>query len=199
MHREARLLVARTGCRARNYFRSVLHASIDKGLRDRIRTHCSHMGQAGANGIDVSTVHAPALRTLRRAGLLTYYPVDPLVLDDWELTNIFDAEFGARTNITSKVRREEIRRYHEAFWSTGKDDLVARLSDALEKHLSRRGILMPCESELSAAQFSIAACSTFPQLSSSDFCQQYDIAPTQETKQPDPFESGCSNSFCHSA
>jgi DNA helicase-2/ATP-dependent DNA helicase PcrA len=90
-----------------------------KDLRDRIRAHCNVMGQAGANGIRVSTVHALALRTLRRAGLLTHYPVDPLVLDDWELTNIFDAEFGARTNITSKVRRENIRRYHEAFWSTG--------------------------------------------------------------------------------
>lgn len=45
--------------------------------------------------------------------------MDPHVLDTWELENIFDAEFGAASRIRSKTRREQIRYYHEAHWSTG--------------------------------------------------------------------------------
>ena len=65
----------------------------------------------------VSTLHSLALRLLRAAGLL-HYPADPLVLDNWELESIFDAEFGISHGV-GKKRREEIRREHEAFWSTG--------------------------------------------------------------------------------
>ena len=53
-----------------------------------------------------------------RAANLLHYPADPLVLDGWELEKIFDAEFGHANGI-EKRRREEIRREHEAFWSTG--------------------------------------------------------------------------------
>jgi len=63
-----------------------------------------------------------ALRTLRRAGLLAAYPADPLVLDDWELEHIFDAEFLHASGVISKPRREQIRRLHEAIWSTGTAD-----------------------------------------------------------------------------
>jgi DNA helicase II / ATP-dependent DNA helicase PcrA len=41
-----------------------------------------------------------------------------LVLDDFELEFIFDAEFRLEQDI-GKRRTEEIRREHEAFWSTG--------------------------------------------------------------------------------
>jgi hypothetical protein len=53
-----------------------------------------------------------------KAANLLHYPADPLVLDSWELENVFDAEFG-HANGWGKTRREEIRREHEAFWSTG--------------------------------------------------------------------------------
>ncbi len=69
--------------------------------------------------VHVSTLHSLALRSLKKAGLLAAYPVDPVVLDDWELENIFDVEFGQAASITSKVRTEEIRRLHEAYWNTG--------------------------------------------------------------------------------
>src|SRR5437870_873855 len=49
---------------------------------------------------------------------LNVYPVRPLVLDDWEVENLFDAEFAARTGWTP-TRCELIRRAYEAFWSTG--------------------------------------------------------------------------------
>ena len=50
------------------------------------------------------------------------YPTRPLVLDDWELENIYDAEFGEAQGIGSKRRREHIRRYYEALWSTGQEN-----------------------------------------------------------------------------
>jgi ATP-dependent DNA helicase UvrD/PcrA len=52
-------------------------------------------------------------------GLLETYPTRPLVLDDWELENIYDAEFGEAEGINSRPRREKIRRFYEAVWSTG--------------------------------------------------------------------------------
>jgi DNA helicase-2/ATP-dependent DNA helicase PcrA len=91
-----------------------------RDLQQRIRARCQQQGHAAAaNDVRVSTLHSLALRTLRRAGLLQRYPADPLVLDNWELSTIFDAEFGVNSGITSKRRREEIRGFHEAFWSTG--------------------------------------------------------------------------------
>jgi DNA helicase-2/ATP-dependent DNA helicase PcrA len=53
-----------------------------------------------------------------KAANLLHYPADPLVLDSWELESVFDAEFG-HANGLGKTRREQIRREHEAFWSTG--------------------------------------------------------------------------------
>ncbi len=46
------------------------------------------------------------------------YPADPLVLDNWELENVFDEEFGHSERI-GKKRREEIRLEHDAYWNTG--------------------------------------------------------------------------------
>lgn len=83
------------------------------------RIHLYKPGRPTADAVRVSTLHSLALRTLRRAGMLAQYPTDPVVLDDWELENIFDAEFQFHSWITSKVRREDIRRYKEAIWSTG--------------------------------------------------------------------------------
>ena len=86
-------------------------------LRHRIHTYCAKQNQPNGTDVRVSTLHSLALRMLRAAGLL-HYPSDPLVLDNWELENIFDAEFG-HSHTLGKKRREEIRREHEAFWSTG--------------------------------------------------------------------------------
>jgi DNA helicase-2/ATP-dependent DNA helicase PcrA len=88
-------------------------------LRRRIHRAAEGAGFSDGPLVRVSTLHALALRVLRVAGLLTHYPADPLVLDDWELEHIFDNEYGVVTSIKSKVRREEIRRNHEAFWATG--------------------------------------------------------------------------------
>lgn len=89
-------------------------------LRDRVQTYCSNHDRMQANQIRVSTLHSLALSALRKAGQLEKYPVKPLVFDDWETTNIFDAEF--RTLAKYKAARcIEIRRFHEAYWSTNQE------------------------------------------------------------------------------
>jgi DNA helicase-2/ATP-dependent DNA helicase PcrA len=87
-------------------------------LRQRVYNYCSTNGQPTANQVRVTTLHSLALRILRSAGLLHAYPVDPLVLDTWELETVFDAEFGHNSGF-GKERREKIRLEHEAFWGTG--------------------------------------------------------------------------------
>lgn len=87
-------------------------------LRLRIHQACTAAGVPNATSIRVTTLHSLGLRLLRAAGQLGAYPVEPLVLDPWELEEFFDAEFGCQGG-HSKSRREAIRRYHEAYWSTG--------------------------------------------------------------------------------
>lgn len=90
-----------------------------RDLQVRITKAREGAGLAGGEAIAVSTLHSLALRTLRRAGALAAYPAEPVVLQQWELRNIYDAEFGKTVGIGSITRREEIRRDHEAFWCTG--------------------------------------------------------------------------------
>ncbi|HEV3258563.1 MAG TPA: ATP-dependent helicase [Gemmataceae bacterium] len=87
-------------------------------LRLRVHAQSQNLGYEAANQVRVTTLHSLALRLLRMAGQLAAYPVEPLVLDQWEVENIFDEEFGYLHNV-GKRRREDIRRAHEAFWSTG--------------------------------------------------------------------------------
>jgi DNA helicase II / ATP-dependent DNA helicase PcrA len=86
-------------------------------LQRRVQGACVETGQAGEE-IRVTTLHSLALRSLRARGALGSYPVDPAVLDAWEL-GLFDEEFGRIGGIGSITRRREIREDHEAFWSTG--------------------------------------------------------------------------------
>lgn len=95
-------------------------ASFD--LRGRIHGYCLTRGEPDGADVRVTTLHSLALRTLRLAGALEAYPAEPLVLDDWELRHIFDAEFGETAGIGRITRREQIRRDHEALWSTGTHD-----------------------------------------------------------------------------
>ena len=92
-----------------------------RDLKERIRSHCAGQGQGGGDQVSVTTLHSLALRVLRQVGALGAYPTDPLVLDDWETENVFDAEFGHASGI-GKTRSEQIRRDHEAFWSTNQWD-----------------------------------------------------------------------------
>lgn len=91
-----------------------------RDLRNRIDVFCSENGLAEDSDegeVQVSTLHSLALGVLAKAELLGDYPAKPLVLDDWELENIFDREFRELHNI-SKKRCEEIRDFYQAYWDT---------------------------------------------------------------------------------
>lgn len=87
-------------------------------LRRRVHGYATAPGYTSINEVAVTTLHSLALRILRAAGELNAFPTDPMVLDNWELENIFDEEFG-HVHDAGKVRRRHIRLEHEAFWSTG--------------------------------------------------------------------------------
>lgn len=78
--------------------------------------------------IKVSTMHSLALKILRRGGLLREFPSDPILLDNWEQTHIFDQEF-ANTHGCNKTRAEEIRLAHDAYWQTLEEDRRAEVSE----------------------------------------------------------------------
>ena len=81
-----------------------------RDLQTRINSYCKD-NQLNAGAVSITTLHSLALKVLRLGGLLQYYPSSPLVLDDWELENVYDAEFGIAQGIKEKKRREEIRRF----------------------------------------------------------------------------------------
>jgi DNA helicase-2/ATP-dependent DNA helicase PcrA len=91
-------------------------------LRIRLHSYCNTHGQPGIDRVSITTLHSLALRMLRQAGLLAAYPTRPMVLDNWELDEIYDAEFGVDQDIRQVTRRREIRAFYEAFWSTGRED-----------------------------------------------------------------------------
>ena len=96
-------------------------------LRNRVRSYCEGKGQSQVDRVSISTLHSLALRALRAAGLLAY-PADPLVMDKWELENVFDAEFSKASGRKpgqagvgyTPSRCADIRRDYEAFCGTGR-------------------------------------------------------------------------------
>jgi len=87
-------------------------------LKDRIHSYCRTVGLEGLDDLRVSTLHSLALWILRRTGNLAQYPTPPMILDEWESENIFDAEYGSLYGLTP-TRCAEVRLDHEAFWNTG--------------------------------------------------------------------------------
>lgn len=92
-----------------------------KDLANRIRAKCAQAGLQHKGDVPVSTLHSAALRMLRLANLLTMYPVDPRVLDEWEMANWIDEQFAREASVTPG-RAKAIREYHEAWWSTGQQN-----------------------------------------------------------------------------
>ncbi len=87
-------------------------------LRARIQTFCSNLSCAtAASQVRVSTMHALALRILRRANLLNSYPSIPIILDDWEQANVYDKELASTLGCTPG-RAAEIRLAHDTRWQT---------------------------------------------------------------------------------
>lgn len=92
-----------------------------KDLHKRISASCTEAGLLNIEQLSVGTLHSVALRVLRLANLLTMYPVEPRVLDEWEMRAWIDAEFARFANVTPG-RATDVREYHEAWWSTGQQN-----------------------------------------------------------------------------
>ena len=89
-------------------------------LQRRIVDHCTQTGRGVlAQGISVSTMYSLALRTLKSANLLQGFPTaNPMILDDWEQTEIFDTELETTLTGSGMARAKEIRRAYDAYWQT---------------------------------------------------------------------------------
>lgn len=98
------------------YVASFTNAATEK-LGNSISKYCREAGQLGIQDISISTLHSLSLRALRLGGRLDY-PVNPQVLDDYEVKMIVDGEFSNKVGITPG-RAKNVREDHEAFSNTG--------------------------------------------------------------------------------
>ena len=104
-------------------------------LRTRVQTFCSTLPcAAAAAGVQVSTMHALALRILRRANLLTSYRSTPIILNDWEQTNVYDKELASSLRCLPS-RAAEIRLAHDAQWQSCLHRSVVQSSCKLSERL----------------------------------------------------------------
>ena len=85
-----------------------------RDLRSRIISYCEKQGLPDGESVEVSTLHSLALKALRMGNVLESNPV---VMDRWELENIFDTEFHEYAGFT-KGRCKELREIHEASLAT---------------------------------------------------------------------------------
>ena len=103
-------------------------------LKRRIYEYCQNCNSiVNIDGINVSTLHSLALKILKSSGKLSRFPVDPLVLDEWEIKNIFDWEFSTSKNCNKK-RAADIRKHHESIWETNRE-LVPKEDIISEKEI----------------------------------------------------------------
>ena len=105
------------GVEAQHIFAISFTNASAQDLRVRIAQYCQSIGLDGS-AVSVTTMHSLALRMLRVAGLLQRFPAPPTVIDQWEITNIFTAEFCSDFGVGVR-RAGYIQRDHEAYWSTG--------------------------------------------------------------------------------
>lgn len=98
------------------YVVSFTNASV-RDLVDRIAPYCSQHG-VDASGVSTTTLHSLALRLLRKGRYLAKYPVEPLVLDDWETRRLVDEEYSEQHGHGLR-RAASVRRDFEALANRG--------------------------------------------------------------------------------
>jgi DNA helicase-2/ATP-dependent DNA helicase PcrA len=87
-------------------------------LSDRVRRYCSEQDPPiDSSHVHISTMHSLALKLLRMGNQLNQFPTEPVMLDDWEQQNIYDAELAADLH-RARGRAEEVRLAHDAKWQT---------------------------------------------------------------------------------
>ena len=113
------LWLLNSGVHPRHIYCVSFTRAASKDLHLRVLNYCATKGATvGASELKVTTLHSLALTALLKATQLGGFPVRPLVLDDWEVKEIFDAELRVAGGYGVK-RARDIRREHEAFWVTG--------------------------------------------------------------------------------
>src|SRR6187431_2389059 len=83
IHERVRWLITQ-GVQANSIFAISFTRASSLDLRNGIHRNATHPGFETIDQVSVTTLHSLALRVLRAANQLNAYPVDPLVLDDWE-------------------------------------------------------------------------------------------------------------------
>lgn len=91
-----------------------------RDLKRRIEKYCKGRGHTNVERVSVSTLHSLALKVLSLSNLLD---TEPVVLDQWELSEIFDAELAEVFDYKPK-RCKEIREYYEASLAANIEDLA---------------------------------------------------------------------------
>jgi len=96
-------------------------------LSQRIAAFCAAQPCAAvADEVRVYTMHSLALRILRQAAVLTtLYPADPVVLDDWERSAVYDLELASELDC-SPGRAAAVRLAHDAEWHTLNPQAIAQ-------------------------------------------------------------------------
>ena len=119
-------------------------------LRRRIYEYCqNHNNVKNIEDIHVSTLHSLSLKILKSSGKLNRFPIDPLVLDEWEVENIFDLEFSQLKEY-DKRRAIEIRKHHESIWETN-SELVPKENIISKKEIEDFDIFHKTRATLYAA------------------------------------------------
>ncbi len=109
------------GAKPKNIFVISYTRASANDLKRRIYKYCKNCNSImNIDDINVSTLHSLALKILKSSGKLSKFPVDPLVLDEWEIENIFDLEFSISKNCNKK-RAAEMRKHHESIWATNSE------------------------------------------------------------------------------
>lgn len=107
------------GIDPRHVFGVSFTRAASQDLKRRVVLYCDAKElNVAEDQVRVSTLHSLALTILALANQLVQYPVRPLVLDEWEVEHVFEAEFAKVTGWTP-TRCEEIRKGRDAFSSTG--------------------------------------------------------------------------------
>lgn len=105
-------------------------------LNERVFNYCSNtIDSSIIDRVKISTMHSLALTMLRRANLLSHYPSNPAILDDWELKNIYDREFATNHGCTP-TRAKEIRSAYDAMWETLSESVLAQRNITFEERES---------------------------------------------------------------
>ena len=113
------LEILKSGARPENIYVISFTRATCAELKDRISKYCGSQGFGEqVEAIHLSTMHSLGLHILRKGNQLNNFPSEPTVLDDWEQTRVYDAEFSSSVLGCTPTRAKKIRQAYDAAWDT---------------------------------------------------------------------------------